>query len=210
MSAKTIIFDFDGTIADNRQMVFRVINSLAAEFGYKRILKHDVVRLRNKKAQDFFKGIGISIFKLPFIVRRIRKELHKEIDKIKLVKGIKEALDELANLECRLGILTSNSEENIRIFLKNNNLELFNFIYSGTSLFGKDKVLKSLIKELKLNQSEVIYVGDETRDIEAARKVGIKVIAVGWGFNLEDILRRENPDCFIRSPDQLVEILESV
>jgi len=47
--------------------------------------------------------------------------------------------------------------------------DVFDFIYSGKTLFGK-KVINNLLKQEKLNPKAAIYVGDETRDI-AARKV---------------------------------------
>lgn len=55
---------------------------------------------------------------------------------------------------------------------------------------------------------EVIYVGDETRDVEAAKKVGVKVIAVTWGINSEKILRKQNPDYLIVKPKELIEVLK--
>ena len=35
---------------------------------------------------------------------------------------------------------------------------------------------------------DVVYVGDETRDIVAARKLGIRVAAVTWGYNSSEAL----------------------
>ena len=107
-----------------------------------------------------------------------------------------------------MGILTSTSEENVRKFLKKNKLELFDFIYSGSSIFGKHKVMKSLLKKQKLKRKEVIYVGDETRDIEAAKKAKVKIISVTWGFNTKQILKKQKPDFLIDKPKELMKILK--
>jgi phosphoglycolate phosphatase len=53
----------------------------------------------------------------------------------------------------------------------------------------------------------VIYVGDETRDIEAARKIQIQVIAVSWGFNSREVLAEQKPDFLISHPSQLIEVV---
>ncbi|PSB03825.1 HAD family hydrolase, partial [Merismopedia glauca] len=58
------------------------------------------------------------------------------------------------------------------------------------------------------NPAKVIYVGDETRDIEAARKSKIKAIAVCWGFNFREILAKYKPDFLIDRPSQLLEVVQ--
>ncbi len=58
---------------------------------------------------------------------------------------------------------------------------LFDFVGSGLTLFGKGRIIQRILKQQNLDPAIVFYVGDETRDIETARKIGIRVIAVGWG-----------------------------
>jgi len=61
-----------------------------------------------------------------------------------------------------------------------------------------------------LNPEEVIYVGDETRDIEASQKINIKVIVVSWGFNSRTVLAEHNPDFLIHQPQELIEVMKSL
>ena len=206
--SKTVLFDFDGTLADTLYEVVNIINSLSREFGYSKIKKKDIPKIRNKTAQEILKEAGISMFKLPFIVKRARLELNKVIEFLKPVQSIREVLLVLKKRRYKLGIVTSNSKENVEKFLKKNNFELFDFIYSGSSIFGKHKLLKDTLKKQNLKPNEVIYVGDETRDIEAARKNQIKIIAVIWGFNSRKILENYHPDFLIDKPKELLEILE--
>ena len=77
----------------------------------------------------------------------------------------------------------------------------------GLPLFGKERVLRQIIRKNQLNPAQVIYVGDETRDVEAARKTAIRVIAVGWGFNTSQALARHQPDFLIQRPGELVEVV---
>lgn len=208
MHQKTLLFDFDGTIADNLKTLFTIVNDLSDEFGYKKILDSEIEKYRNKNLQQSFKEIGISYLKLPFFTKRVREELNKEMGNIKPVEGIKEVLLELKKKKFRLGIITTNTKENIKIFLEKNNLALFDFIYSGSSIFGKAKVLGKLLKKLNLKPEDTIYIGDETRDIEAAKKSKIKITSVGWGFNSQKILQKYSPDYFVREPKDLIDILD--
>ena len=54
----------------------------------------------------------------------------------------------------------------------------------------------------------MIYVGDETRDITAAQKSRVQVVAVAWGFNSPQILTQFNPDHLIHHPLELLDILD--
>ncbi|MEB3145344.1 MAG: HAD hydrolase-like protein, partial [Cylindrospermopsis raciborskii 1523720] len=68
-------------------------------------------------------------------------------------------------------------------------------------------IMSSVIKQRQIKPQTVIYVGDETRDIEAAKKANLKVIAVTWGFNSPEALTRENPDFLIDHPRELLEAI---
>jgi phosphoglycolate phosphatase-like HAD superfamily hydrolase len=211
MSVKVIIFDFDGTLADTLDALVIITNRLALEFGYKQTAPEELAQMRNLSSREIFEQSGISIFQLPFLLRRVKLALHKDIQKLSPILGIKEALTHLKNEGNRLGILTSNSEENVSVFLKKHGIEdLFSFIYSGTTLFGKHKVIRKFMKQNNLNTQEVIYVGDETRDIEASKRINIKVIAVSWGFNSREALAKHNPDFLIHKPGELIEVIASL
>ena len=143
------------------------------------------------------------------MIRWLKAELHSEIPHIQLFTGIKEVLLELKKRDFQLGIITSNSRENVLASLAKNGLQdTFTFIYSG-STFGKHKVINKWLRIEKINPEKVVYVGDEVRDIDAAKKTGIKVIAVGWGINSQEALASQNPDCLIERPRELIEIMNS-
>jgi phosphoglycolate phosphatase-like HAD superfamily hydrolase len=211
MSVKVIVFDFDGTLADTLDAIVSITNRLAKTYGYKPTEPEELAQIRNMSSREIVKQSNISIFKLPFLLRRIKADLKNDIQQIKPILGIKEALTQLKNEGNLLGILTSNSEENVRAFLQKHNMEdLFSFIYSETTLFGKHKVLNKFIKQNNLIPEEVIYVGDETRDIESSKKINVKVIAVSWGFNSREALAKQNPEFLIDKPSELVDLMGSL
>lgn len=207
---KVIIFDFDGTLADTIDILLSITNRLSAEFGFKSATKEELAQLSNLNSWEILRYSGISLFKFPMLIRKLRSELRSEISNIQLFAGIKEVLLELKRRDFQLGIITSNSRENVLESLENNSLQdIFTFIYSG-STFGKHKVINKWLKKEKINPQEVFYVGDEIRDIDAARKTGIKIIAVGWGFNSQEVLALHHPDFLIERPQQLIEIMSNL
>lgn len=209
MNDKVIIFDFDGTIANTIDAIVSIVNSLAPEFGYQQTSQEELAQIKNLNSRQIIERAGISIFKIPFLARKVKLELNKEIRKLSPIPGITEALIQLQNQDSRLGIITSNSKENVIAFLETNELQhLFSFVYSGRTIFGKNKVITNLIKQENLNPETVIYVGDEVRDIEAAKKSQIKAIAVTWGFNSKEVLAKYDPDFLIESPNELIEAVK--
>ncbi|MCY7384731.1 MAG: HAD-IA family hydrolase [Microcoleus sp. CAN_BIN18] len=207
---KVIIFDFDGTLADTIDILLNITNRLSSELGFKSATKEELAQLSNLTSWQILRYSGISIFKFPLLIRKLKAELRSEIPTIQLFAGIKEVLLELTKLGFQLGIITSNSRENVLALLEINGLQgTFTFIYSG-STFGKHKVINKWLKKEHINPEEVIYVGDETRDIDAARKTGIKIIAVTWGFNSKSALAAQNPDFLIERPQELIEIMSNM
>ena len=206
---KVIIFDFDGTLADTIDILLSITNRLSAAFGFKSATKEELAQLSNLNSWQILQYSGISIFKFPLLIRRLKAELHSEVPNIQLFPGIKEVLLELKKRGFQLGIITSNSRENVLGALEKNGLQdTFTFIYSG-STFGKHKVISKWLRIENIHTEKVVYVGDEIRDIDAAKKTGIKVIAVGWGFNSPQALAAQNPNFLIERPQELIEIMNS-
>ena len=210
MTQKIIIFDFDGTIADTVDALVTIANRLALEFGYVPINSQELVLLRNLTAIEIIKYSGVSLFKIPFMVKKVKGELKHKIPELKPIEGINAALIELHHQGYHLGIITSNSQENVNEFLKCHNLDyLFDFIYSGVTIFGKTTIINNVLRQKHFQPESVIYVGDETRDIESAKKANIKVIAVSWGFNSPEALSKQNPDFLIHHPHELLAVMKS-
>ncbi|MGL5081768.1 MAG: HAD-IA family hydrolase [Microcoleaceae cyanobacterium] len=207
---KIIIFDFDGTLADTLDVLVGITNRLSQEFGYPPTKPEEVVQLQHLSTRQIVQRSGISWIKLPLLIRRVRLELKKDIQLVNLFPHTKEVLLELKNQGHLLYILTSNTTENVSQVLQNHQiLNLFTEIYSGSNLFGKSRMIRRLLKREKLRREQAIYIGDETRDIIAAKQAQITVIAVRWGFNSPEVLRQYNPDAIAQSPQELLQIIEN-
>lgn len=200
----TLIFDFDGTIADTLDAGVRIYNELAPKFGCRIVKDEERDGLRGKRPQEFLREYGIRFWNLPVILWRVRKALKREMSNLPIIPGMREVLLGLNADGFSMGIVSSNSVENIEVFLKANGLEgMFRFIHSGRTLFGKYRVLRKAMKHQGIELA--VYIGDETRDIEAAREVGIPIISVGWGFNLPGVLEKMNPGRVIQNPEELTQ-----
>ena len=208
---KYIIFDFDGTIADTIGLGLTIYNRIAPEYNCRQVKQGELDLLSTTKPRELLKTYGVTNLKLFLLVLRIRKEISKHITEIEPVKGIAASLKEIKNAGFSLGILTSNSRANVSKFLENNDISgIFDFIYSGKSFFGKDKVIRRMLDRENISRDSVIYVGDETRDIEASKKAGIPVAAVCWGLNRREVLASSLPDQIAGEPEELLACLQKI
>lgn len=208
---KVVIFDFDGTLADTHATLMAIVNNHYADLGCTHLTEEEAQKLRNKPIKEICSSIGISNLRLPMFVFRVKRYMGEVIHQIPLFKGIKESLNRLFDDGYTLGIVSSNTQENIVAFLDQNGIkELFSFIGSSTSLFGKDKVLIKALNNYHLDHASTVYVGDEVRDVLAGKKAGLKTIAVTWGFNDAALLNENHPDLLVDKPLQLHEAAQKL
>ena len=206
MDPITLIFDFDGTIADTFEQTTAISNLLSSEFNFKKVEPHEILELKHKTSVELIEHLNIPVLKIPYIVARAKSELNKAIHLIEPIEGLKETLQELKSLGYQLGILTSNSLKNVQAFLQANAIDFFDFVQSSSRIWRKNISLNKMINTHGLDPERVLYVGDETRDIDAARSSGVRVIAVTWGYNSSKILKAYQPDFLIHSPQELTSL----
>jgi phosphoglycolate phosphatase-like HAD superfamily hydrolase len=207
---KLIIFDFDGTLADSLEIIFHIINNLASEFDYHPSSYSEINQLKKLTDCQIIKQSGIALYKIPFLVRRLRIELKQELLNIALFPGIQEAIRELHQQGYQLGIITYNSRENVRRVLENHGLhDAFDFIYNTPTIIGKHQVIRKLLKEKNLSPAHVVVVGDEIRDIVGAKKAKTRAIAVSWGFDDRELLVTNQPDVIIDHPQEILPLVYS-
>ena len=197
------LFDFDGTICDSLDAFVSIANKFID-----RNITHDIIidQVTKLGIRQMLVQYKIPSWKIPFLVLKARREISTQMSALPTFNGLPEILSKLSTSNT-LGIITSNGKQNVKIFLEQHKMmPYFSFVDSSTSLFKKDKKILRTIKKFKLNPKQTYYVGDETRDIEAAKKVGIRSIAVGWGFESKELLKKAKPYKYISLPKQLLHI----
>jgi phosphoglycolate phosphatase len=206
MKKNTIIFDFDGTIADSFAVILSIFNELS---GLKRnVSNEEITRLRSMSLSKAVGEFNLPRWRIIYMLLRGRIMMKSRIDEVKIFEGVSDVLKQLHNSDCEIYIVSSNSTNNVRNFLVKQNLdEYFHKIYGGVGIFGKARVIKRIMKYNGLPSKNCIYVGDEMRDIEASKAAKVKSIAVSWGFNAPKLLQEHKPDALVESPQQLADVI---
>lgn len=201
-----LLFDFDGTIIDSLVPTIKAYNRVATRQKLPLVLDNVYKNLRNEtNPHVLFSKLKIRKYRLPFLVRSIRNELYKEIDTLQITDGIVETMKKLSK-EYEIYIVSSNTEKFIKAFLKlpegQKIAKYIKKIFCYPSVLGKARLLKRVLKQIKLQANQTLYIGDEIRDINACTELNIPIISVTWGYNSKKILKQYN-DHVVDSPNEI-------
>ncbi len=194
MKHQLIVFDFDGTLADSFPWVAGKVDQLTDRYKLKHVATWEREQWREYDAQTIFKHLQVPFWKIPQMVAYVHTLMRQEIQQIAPFTGVGQLLSYLAQHGAMLGIVSSNSYENVQQVLGAENIRLFAHLECGVSLFGKAAKLRKILRRSRVVPSAAIYIGDELRDLEAARAVKMRFGAVAWGYTRLEALNARLPD----------------
>lgn len=207
MTYRLVIFDFDGTLADSAGWVLGVMNELARRHGFREISDEEAAMLRGRSNQEIIGYMRAPRWRLPAIAADFKRRMAAEADAIELFEGIIPLLHALSAAGLRVAVVSSNSEANVRRILGAEAAALIDAFGCGASLFGKAAKFRTMIRRQGVSPAQTLCIGDETRDIEAARAAGAAAGAVHWGYATPEVLARFEPDHDFAAPTDIARLL---
>jgi len=198
-----VIFDLDGTLADSFPWFLRHANDIADKFGFRRMSEDDIEPLRCAGSREIVKRLEVPFWKLPMIARHMRRLKAAHIGDIPLFAGTGTMLKQLKDGGLRLALVSTDIEANARRQLGAANAAHFSDFACGGSLLGKAAHFRRVVRRAGVDPAHVIAIGDEVRDIEAARDAGIACAAVSWGYAAAQKLRALGPDIVFERMDDI-------
>ncbi len=183
---KWVVFDFDGTIAETGVAIIDFYNKeIVPHFNSAPLTYDDLDALRELNIVEKMGFIKIPIMKLPSLIRRCRKQFRHSLGEIGIVDGLAEQFELIQQAGYRLAIISSNRKKNITGALERHNISVFETIFcdKGRSLFVKHKTIKKFLKIKNIPTSQMVYIGDEGRDVTACKRVKVPVLGISWGWD---------------------------
>jgi len=206
MSYRLAIFDFDGTLADSFPFFVSVFNQIADRHGFRRVSAEQAQALRHHDSRTIMRQLGMPAWKLPLASRSFIGLMRENTTRIPLFEGVGEVLQALDGAGVRLAMVSSNSEQNVRLVLGPQLSALFGHYECGMSVFGKATRIRKVVERAAVPPAHALYVGDQAMDAEAARKAGVAFGAVSWGYAPIEALRRAGPQREFGTPAELLQI----
>jgi phosphoglycolate phosphatase-like HAD superfamily hydrolase len=207
MNKQAVIFDFDGTIADSEKTMMGIYEYLAKKNNRPPIDAKTKQMLRDGTTREAIKWAGIRFWQIPGLLKVARVEYKKRSSKVKIFPAMEQVITSLSQ-DYDLYILSTNSEKTVKSILRKNQFHPKMTILKGSSVFGKAKALKRLIKSGGYEAKECWMIGDELRDIEAGNRVKLKTIGVTWGLQSEKGLSIALPDYIVNQPKEILKIIK--
>ncbi len=201
MRPRLLILDFDGTLADSRPWFLGALDDAARRFGFRRVSAAEAEALRGLPTRAILRALRVTPWQVPMIALHLRR-LAAAAPPPPLFPGTPAMLARLVEGGITLAIVTSNAEATVRRALGDSAGAITHWA-CDTTLFGKAARFRTVMRRAGIAPRDTAAIGDETRDIEAARRAGIRVAAVTWGYATADSLQAARPDALITAVEDI-------
>jgi len=204
---EAVIFDWDGTLADTKQVVVSSFQKALSEV-HCRISDEFIERRIGIGSAETFIEILQSV-KVPFdetlITSLVEKKIQNEIEMSNKVKLFAGSLDLLQSLhgKVKLGLASMNNHAVINHILKRTRIQrFFEAILTAEEISNPkphpELFLKCALK-LRSNPDKCVVIEDSIFGVEAAKKAKMGCIAVLTGVYFREELKKANPDVIVES-----------
>ncbi len=182
-----LIFDLDGTLWDTLTVTHQAAFNIH--------LKQDEIKTISIETVRF--GMGLTFEEnaknyMPYLTKEKREKYLQEINNetirlisigdVKYYDGMIDVIKTLSK-SYKLGIVTNNNDDYVKMFLKNTKLEreFVDFIGAGSYNIKKEEAIKRMIKRNR--ESINYYIGDTKKDMDASIGANVIFIHAAYGFD---------------------------
>ncbi|MBQ8572830.1 MAG: HAD-IIIA family hydrolase [Ruminococcus sp.] len=210
---KLVVFDLDGTLVNSIVDLGNAVNIALKEYN-----------LPLHPMADYYGFVGNGMEDL---VRRSMNEkggddnLYLKVreafdayynahsnDNTVPYQGVSELLQKLNEMNIKTAVLTNKAQQFVGDILDKCFPE-----HSFSAIYGQRQAIKRkpdpeafelLLKELKVNKQDCLYVGDSEVDVKTAINAGIDLVAVTWGYRSVDVLKSAGAEVLVNTPKEIL------
>jgi phosphoglycolate phosphatase len=219
-SARTIVFDLDGTLVDTAPDLISALNFVLEREGLAPVPLHSARNMIGAGARRLIeRGLELEGRSMSFEeVSRLTSDFIDYYaahiaDASRPFEGLESALDDLSARGYRFAVCTNKLEWLSKLLLDQLGLSARFAAICGADTFGVSKpdpaILKQTVARAGGQLSSAIMVGDAGPDIGVARRAGIPVIGVEFGYT-EVPMADLKPDRLIKHMRELPGAVESL
>lgn len=181
----TILFDFDGTIADTVPLVVWAFQQTFAEFDGRYLSWDDVIALFGPPEGEIFRRELRPSDQWEAALARFN-ELYRELHGERVVRSpdLEATLWDLRARGVRLGLVTGKARASAAISLDALELHgLFDVVVAGDDVVRPKldpEGIRVALRRLGTRADRALYVGDMDGDVLAGRAAGVTTVGAAW------------------------------
>lgn len=217
MKAKydAVFFDFDGTIADTGVGIFNSVRFAVAAMGFDPLPEDRLRTFIGPPVFDSFKReLGMTDEQSEKAVEKYRENYTRSgIYQLEMYPGIETLIKELKESGVKVAIASSKPEKFvIKLIDYLKIINLIDFIAapeSDNAPEGKAVLVERALKNLGIEKSKAVMVGDRYFDIDGANGAGIESIGVTFGYGSEEELQNAGATYLAANADEIRKLIFS-
>lgn len=210
MTIETILFDFDGTLADSNALINQSHLSVLEEYFPGEYTLDSVRQFNGPSLETTYQFLGLE--KSEEMIAKYREYnaiYHDQM--IRLFDGVAETLKLLKQKGIRLAVVSTKRNDVLEKGIRHLKLEgLFEVVIGAddyTNFKPHPEPIYAAMAQLNCLHSTTIMVGDNGHDILAAKNAGILSVFVGWSQKTSEEIAPFKPDLTVQTMNELAEFV---
>lgn len=214
MKYQLAIFDLDGTLLDTLEDLADSTNYIMRSFGYpERTLKevrsfvgNGIRKLLERSAPN-----GTSAEEIDRMFEQFKEYYGAHCaDKTKPYDGVMELLDELRKQGVKLAVVSNKADYAVKALCDQYFPGCFDVAVGervGIARKPAPDTVHEVLKNLQMEKSQAVYIGDSEVDVQTAKNAELNCIAVDWGFRDKEVLKEAGAETIVSTPEILFNYL---
>jgi phosphoglycolate phosphatase len=201
-----VMFDYDGVIVDSFELFSACFMKACHQNNFYELNSPEkILALFETNVFEALLGFGLDDHSINRILETFQSDIGAYQNDMRLFDGISHTLRKISKKN-KIVIITSNISMAAKQVLINNG------IYCFEDVLGAEKE-KSKVKKIRLTMARypglpAYYIGDTKGDMIEGRKAGAITVAALWGWHAVKKLEEGSPDHLVRSPKELLDLLD--
>jgi pyrophosphatase PpaX len=204
-----VIFDVDGTLVDNLDLIVKSFNFSVANIVGREYSREEVYSRFGPTLEQMVEDV-VPADRAKDAVRRYHAYYGGHFHQYAhAYGGVTELVSGLRGSGINVSVCTASDARMTKTSLEESGLqEMFSVVVTADDVTELKPSPEGLIRAIRLmsaNPDATVYLGDAVRDIEASRRAGIMSAAALWGFGNGNELKAHRPDFVFRNPADALE-----
>ena len=186
MKIKHVIWDWNGTLLDDRKLAITAINIVLERYDMPKITYEEYLKIFSFPVIDYYKRLGFDFDKTPFaqVGTEFIEEYTERMYDYNLHEGARDTLNYLYENGISQSLLSAAKQKMLDDLMEHHDIEKYFYRVAGlTDHYANSKLDagKNLIGELQIEPSHILFVGDTEHDTEVADEIGANCVLIAAG-----------------------------